>query len=890
MATGFQGLYSSGVGRVRHCLLIGMLLGLAVPAAQAQTIRIDLDRAPLREALLDFGARHSVDVVFSERQVASQQTSCRYAGRRLDDAFACLLRGTGLRAERVRRRQYVLAALPPAPDASAPPELPRGALAGFVADAETQEVLSGAHVYLPDLGLGTATNEAGYFVLPALPVQPYRLRISHLGYQTLDTALVAGAERGMLRLQAAALSAGEVTVEASRERPALEPGVVAVPVQQLDQLPTFPGEPDLFQALQWLPGVHRAGEVGGGLIIRGGQPDQNLYLLDGAPVYHPWHAFSLVSTFQTETFKDVRLYQGLFPAEHGGRLAAVLDAEMKDGARDDPRVLAAVGMLSGRFIVESPLSRSVSFMVSGRRSYLDQLIGTEHPVSEGTRRDTLRTGYFFYDTSAKLTLRPGLRHRVSVSYYRGRDVLDVRLPFDLSLDFAEWLRPADLFFEVDQHWGNRLVSTRYQFLYSRRFFVTATAYRSSYSAREATLIRPTAASIVASDYQVRLRDLGVKLDVDYYPALAHQVRAGVQVIQRGFRSDLAARIQRSPGAVDSLDQESHSEAFEVVAYVQDAWQVAPRWQLQPGLRASLFGEDRLLRLSPRLAVRYAAVPERLVVRAGGGVQVQYLHRVRDRYAYLYDLVSSRWLPAGAGAPPATSLHGSAGAEAYPARGLTLALDGYWRSTDGVLLPRDVFQTKDGLAGPGIEVATLLGQYTPGEGRAYGAEVFVRYERGPWQVWASYAGARALTRADAGLGRRFRPYDFDVPRAVRGAFSRRTRHWHASLSADWRSGFPVTVPESRYALGDPLDDAPIRYLYRPEVNNGRLPPYFRLDLLAGYRFRVAGVQAQAQLNLYNLTNRRNVIDRLYDPDSEGGVEVRDRRGLPLLPLLELRVEL
>jgi outer membrane receptor protein involved in Fe transport len=233
---------------------------------------------------------------------------------------------------------------------------------------------------------------------------------------------------------------------------------------------------------------------------------------------------------------------------------------------------------------------------------------------------------------------------------------------------------------------------------------------------------------------------------------------------------------------------------------------------------------------------------------------------------------------------------AAGAESYPLPWLTVALDAYWRASERVLLPVDEFQTKDGLEGPGIEVGTLLGQYTRGQARAYGIEASARAERGPWQLWLSYAGGRSLNRAPLLGETSFRPARYDVPRGLRSAISRNGRRWSFSVSTEWRSGFPYTVPVARYALGDPLDDEATRFLYRPRINNGRLPPYLRFDAVVGHRFQLVGARFQAQLHLYNVTNRRNVVDRLFDPQDESSVAFRDRKGLPLLPLFELRMEL
>ncbi len=875
---------------MRYGLLGVILCGCLgwLQPAHAQAIRLDVHDLALREALEQLSTQAGIDIVFAGRLVAPYRVTCSYAGREVEAAFRCLLRGTALQAERVRRRQYVLVEAPSGA-AEAPP---RGLLAGFVTDAETGEVLPGAHVYLPSLRVGTATNEAGYFALATLPQGTYPVRISYLGYQPRDTVLTTASAARAIALVPVTYESADVVVESRRSDQAdlnVLPGLLALPTHQLEQFPSFPGEQDLFQALQWLPGIHRAGEINGGLVVRGGATDQNLYLLDGAPVYHPWHAFSLISTFQTETFKDIRLYRGAFPAEHGGRLSSVLEAEMKDGSRAEPGAVMALSPLSGRFIVESPITPNSSFMLAGRRSYLDKLIGQEHPVEENGRRDTLRTGYYFYDLSAKLTYRPDPHRRLSFSYYHGRDNLDLRLPFDLSLDFSSWLRPADLFFEIDHDWSNQLFSGRYQRLVSRRFFLTVTGYQSSYRAAEGAYIQPTTSSSLTSDYRVRLRDLGVKVDVDFYHSVAHQVRLGLQAVDHRFHSTLDATIERSPGAVDEQHEVSPLHAYEVVGYVQDTWQPAPRVQVQPGLRASYFSGGSYAHVSPRLTAQFAVRPQRVVLRAGVGTEVQYLHRLRDRYSFVYDLVSSRWIPAGPGVRPSRSVQAGLGVEVRPAAGLTVTLEAYGNQARDVLLPEDAYRTKDGLEGPGVEVGALLGQYVPAEARLYGVEAAVHYGRGPWQLWASYAGGRSLSRSDALGETRYRPSRFDVPRTLRGIGQYREGRWRYGVSVEARSGYPHSVPVSRYVLGDPFDDEPVAYLHRPEVNNGRLPPYLRLDATVGYHFGLLGAAWQAQLHVYNVLNKRNVVGRQYDPGYEV-VRITDRRGLPLLPLLELEMTL
>lgn len=864
----------------------------ASAAQSAPRIALRLERVPLRAALDTLAAQTRADFVYAESLVAGQTATCRYVGTDPTAALACVLRASGLVAQRIEGRgaRYVLTAAPAAPSRTR-----RASLSGFVVDADTGERLPGAHVYIRERREGSVTNDAGFFTLPDLPAGLHAVRVSYLGYTARDTTLGTGNRPRTVALRSAAVEGEGILVERARDaEEAQPPGLVSVPVPTLETLPTFGGEPDLFQALGWMPGVSKAGGVGGGLIVRGGEPDQNLYLIDGAPVYHPWHAFSLVSTFQTETFKDIQLYRGAFPSAHGGRLASVLDAELKDGRRDHPRATGAVSLLAARFVFESPITPTTSFMIAGRSSYLDRLVGSRHPVEAvgsggAIQRDTLRTGYYFYDWSAKATWQASRRGRFSASFYTGRDVLDLRLPFDLSLDFSSWLRPADLFFELGQRWGNRVISARYQHVATPRLFVEGMAYWSVYEARETALIQPTTVGSVQTAYSVRVRDAGAHLDATFAATAEHRFEGGLRLANRGFRSDLDALLQRSPQVFEAIREDERAPSWEAVAYAEHTWRPTRRIQVQPGLRASTFTRGRYVHLAPRLSAQVEALPGRLYVRAGAGRQVQYLHRLRDRYAFLYDLVSARWVPAGPDVPPATAWQASAEAEARPLEWLRASLAAYTRRSRGALLPQDAFQDKDGLTGPGIETGTLLAQYTRGEGLAYGVEGALHVTRGPWDALVSATRSRTKSRAQDLGESTFRPARYDAPRRL-DAYVRRTRgRFEGTVSLTWRSGYPETVPAARYDLRDPVTGETQPFLHRPEINNGRLPAYFRADVFVAYRFRLATAKWRATLQLYNVTARRNVLERTYDPASPI-VRADERRGVPILPLIGVEVEL
>ncbi|MDX1740342.1 MAG: TonB-dependent receptor, partial [Rhodothermales bacterium] len=747
---------------MRFLLVAGAVALCSAGLAQSvagQTIQLPGNRISVSHALSEVSRQSGIDIVFSHDLVDGRFSTCSFEGRDVAAAITCVLAGTGVSFEQVAPRQYVLTAPEPADGYR---------LSGRVTDSSEGRGLLGAHVYLPDLRVGTVTREDGSFRIGGLARGRHQLRISYIGYGTVDTLVSVPSGRLTFALEPRSFGTSTllVTGEAGdRADVAAIPGVVALPVSELLEIPTSLDDQDLFQALEWLPGIERTGETVGGLVVRGSGPDQNLYLLDGAPVYHPSHAFSLISTFQTETLSDVKFFRGSFPAEHGGMLSAVLDAELKDGRRTKPSTTVALNALSARFLVETPINSSSSFMLSARRSYFDKIVGRTHPVEENGRRDTLRTGYYFYDWSAKVSFRPANHSRLSITYYRGRDDLDLRLPFDLSLDFSSWLRPADLFFEVGHRWGNEIISARYQYVPSADMLLTLTAYESSFEGTESTFVRPTTSSVVVSDYEVSLRDLGAQLEMDVFPADQLSFRAGAGVVRHRFGSSLAASLSRSAGLVDDVDDGSDVESMEFVAFVQSTWKPSDRVRIQPGVRITTFEGAGSIRIDPRFSASYAITPA-FILKLAAGTQVQHLHRLRDRYSFLYDLVSSRWVPVDDAVRPSVSGQTAFGVEYRLAKPLRILADVYYRTSDDVLVPRDELQFKEGLEGPGIGVSALLGQYARATTRSYGFEVTSEWQLRRWMAMLSYSSSFSESKSpEIGQGE-FRPGRYHVPRSAR----------------------------------------------------------------------------------------------------------------------------
>src|SRR5690349_5998361 len=246
---------------------------------------------------------------------------------------------------------------------------------GSIKDQNSGENLIGATLYNIKTGHGTTTNTYGFYSLTQ-PGDSVYLRVSFVGYETQflkfllrrDTTLNIGLSEGTTLQEVIVTGANEDKIQESSRMSTID-----VPVQQIKALPAFLGEVDVFKVLQLLPGVQAGSEGSSGLYVRGGGPDQNLILLDGVPVYNASHLFGFFSVFNADAINQVELIKGGFPARYGGRLSSVIDISLKEGNTKELKGEGAIGLVASRLTVEGPLSKKTSFIISGRRTYIDLL-------------------------------------------------------------------------------------------------------------------------------------------------------------------------------------------------------------------------------------------------------------------------------------------------------------------------------------------------------------------------------------------------------------------------------------------------------------------------------------------------------------------------------------
>ena len=302
-------------------------------------------------------------------------------------------------------------------------------LSGTLRDAATGEALVGATVFIKTLGLGTSADARGAYRL-AVPRGTYLVTFTSVGYAPQELSLRLTGNLTYSTKLTQGVQTGEVLVTGSRALQnvrSTEVGVSRLSMKTIKALPALFGEVDPVRSLQLLPGVSTVGEGATGFNVRGGGIDQNLVLLDGAPLYNSSHLFGFFSVFNADAVQDLKLIKGGIPASYGGRLSSVLDVRMKEADPEKFKAIGGLGLVSSRLAIETPLIKDkMSLLVAGRRSYADLFLKAI-PSQKGNVA-------YFYDLNAKLSYQLSVRDHLSLTGYYGRDVFN--LAPDLHTDYG----------------------------------------------------------------------------------------------------------------------------------------------------------------------------------------------------------------------------------------------------------------------------------------------------------------------------------------------------------------------------------------------------------------------------------------------------------------------
>lgn len=789
-------------------------------------------------------------------------------------------------------------------------------ISGYITDEKSGETLINASIYDINTKKGTVANVYGFYSL-TLPKGQIDLQYSYVGFATQARKFNLQKDTVINIRFKSAIDLQEITV-IGRQRitgvQSSQMSAIEVPISQIKTVPTLFGEADLVKALQLLPGVQSGSEGSTGMYVRGGGPDENLFLLDGIPVYNVNHMAGFFSVFNPDAVKNVTLYKGSFPARYGGRLSSVIDVRMNDGNDKEIHGNVSVGVISSKINIEGPIVKEkTTFNISARRTYSDLLL--QPIIMLGMAQNfqdeegKLSSGYYFYDLNAKINHKFSNNDRLYFSLYMGDDIIytNFRTRSSNFYDDEDKIRyESSDRMNLKWNWGNIVSSVRWNHMVNNKLFMNATAAYTRYrfdmgvgTEFNSTITYPDSIKNESSEiflgYKSGIEDYTFKVDYDYAPHPNHDVKFGVNYTYHTFRPGVSvARIDVKESGqtlkVDTMIGDKNVFSHETMFYAEDNISIGYALKANIGLHYSLFNvqKETYHSLQPRVGIRMLA-NDNLSFKAGYAAMSQNVHLLSNSYV---SLPTDLWVPVTKRIKPMSSHQYSVGAFYNLKNIVDLSVEGYYKSMHNLI------EYKDG--------ATFLGSGTGwedkvvmGDGWAYGVEFLAQKSIGKTTGWIGYTWSkseRLFNRPDQELnyGKVFpAKYDrrHDISLVLSHKFSDRF-----DLAGTWvfSTGNTGTLALQQYATGATPDtdnnNAYDELNYISGRNNFRFNPYHRMDIGMNFHKKKKHGTRTWNISIYNAYNNNNPFlvypkeDEYYNPITNQWVTKKSLVQVSVFPII------
>jgi hypothetical protein len=732
-------------------------------------------------------------------------------------------------------------------------------LSGTISDASSGEDLIGAVVTVQNTNYSAVSNSYGFYSI-SIPEGNYNINIRQMGYANQVVTLSLHSSQ-LHNFKMNAISYELEDVEVSGERgdrniTSLEMGNVKINPKQIENIPVFFGERDLIKTMQLMPGVKAAGEGNTGFYVRGGGLDQNLILLDEAPVYNASHLLGFFSVFNSEAIRDANLLKGSIPAEYGGRASSVLDIRMKEGNMKDYQTTGNVGLISSNLSFEGPIKEDVSsFMVSGRRTYADLFL------QFAPDKDIRDAQLYFYDLNLKTNFKLNPTNRLFISGYLGRD--NFRMEDQFGFD-----------------WGSKTATVRLNHTFNEKLFSNSSAIFSNYSYQ--IDLNGDKDVIMGS----LIQDFNLKQDFSWYPNARNTVKFGVNLI---FHKIVPGEIDAAAGSIYNSLAVRPRRAFEMSAYISNNQQLTKHLQVYYGLRLALFsniGPGNFYRFDangnltetisynhfkwvktqggpePRLALNYQ-LNDRSAVKASYNRIYQFIHLLSNSTS---STPTDVWLPSSDNVKPQISDQWSVGYFRNMKKNrFETSVELYYKNLQNQI---DYKNGADLVFNSTVEAELVFGR-----GWAYGAEFLFKKNYGKLTGWLGYTWSKTMRQFDQiNNGNPFparQDRRHDVSIVAQYDITRKL-----NISATWvyNTGNAVTFPNGKYTI----DGRTVGYY--TQRNGYRMPDYHRLDLgLTWIRKQTTRFESSWNFSIYNAYGRENAYfisfrQKKDNPDETEAVQI------------------
>ncbi|MDX8341710.1 TonB-dependent receptor [Draconibacterium sp. IB214405] len=740
-------------------------------------------------------------------------------------------------------------------------------ISGFVEDGETGERLLNASVYLPEIKKGVVANNYGYYSITQKQGK-VKLIVSYVGYQDQELEFLLSQDTVLNFKMYTANELEEVVVKSrslQEELNSTQMGRMELNLSEIQNTPALFGEKDVIKTFQLMPGVKNTREGFSGMSVRGGNPDQNLILLDGVPVYNVSHLLGLVSVFNDNAIQSANIIKGSFPARYGGRLSSVMEINLREGNTEKLKGEAGISLVAGEFALDGPLDSKTTFCISGRRTLLDFFAVPYQWISG----DDVGA-YYFGDFNAKINRKFSDKSRLYLSFYYGKDKeYSKSEPQDIEINN----NPYKLKTSYGYDWGNYTGSLRWNYIFSPKLFSNTTLilsdfYLGNYGERE---FKSTGAGDSFGDeleYRSGIRDVGIKTDLDYYLNPAHRIRFGMGITRHYFSPGITSLVDREYAAGTGGSQQTaiadttvgppETALYETTAYLEDDWQVFSFLKLNLGVRMTHISSNQITEtfISPRLAMNIRLM-DSWSLKASYSENSQFFHLLSSS---LMELPTDLWIPATENLPVETAKQWAAGTSFALNKEITLSLETYFKEMNNLL----EYQEGSSLYGAKRDWEDKV---ETGKGWAYGGELFLQKKEGKTTGWMGYTLSWAKRKFDnINNGNTYysnydRRHEFSV--VLNQKFSKK---WDAGLNWVYYTGNPYSLPTYQVGsadfFGDRYNSGLGNYEFYDNKNNYRIPAYHRLDMALNYHKKAKKGIHHWSFSIYNVYSRKNIINMGY----------------------------